>query len=162
MDLDQWECSTLWYFQLLTSNLPTIPWSMLGATTIPFLGASGSSLHLAGTHLGRRFQVPLWQTTLPLWLGWNWGTQRTSTDWLWPAQDDLSHLQRGLSLHSNLPTLEPLALSLTNPLEMWGTTQGAGTDNYIRSGGAAVKQWKYFQYNDITVLFIGFIRANRT
>ena len=68
-----------------TSNLPTIPWSMLGATTIPFLGASGSSVHLAGMHLGTVLHVPLLQTRLELWLGWNWGTQDTVTLWLWPG-----------------------------------------------------------------------------
>ena len=53
----------MFYF---TSNFPTMPCSRLGATTIPFLGASGSSVHLAGTQLGRAAQLPFLQTTLPL------------------------------------------------------------------------------------------------
>ena len=32
----------------LHSNLPTMPWSSLGASTMPLRGASGSSVHLAG------------------------------------------------------------------------------------------------------------------
>ena len=40
--------------------------------TIPFLGASGNSVHLAGMHLGTRLQVPLWQTELALEFSWNW------------------------------------------------------------------------------------------
>ena len=116
-----------------------MPWSMLGATTIPFLGASGSSVHLAGIHLGMMFHVPLRQTTLPLWLGWNCGTHLTSTDWLWPEQYLRSSPPPAL-LQSNLPRLEPLALSWTNPFEMYGTTQGAETENnYIRSVGPPVQ-----------------------
>ena len=53
-------------FFYFTSNFPTIPCSRLGATTIPFLGASGSSLHLAGTQVGRLVQVPLVQTVVLL------------------------------------------------------------------------------------------------
>ena len=38
--------------------------------TIPFLGASGNSVHLAGMHFGTRLHVPLWQTELAFELGW--------------------------------------------------------------------------------------------
>ena len=69
-------------FFYFTSNFPTIPCSRLGATTIPFLGASGSSLHLAGTQVGRLVQVPLVQTVVLLWLGWNCATQLSLTSWL--------------------------------------------------------------------------------
>ena len=43
-------CVVLWPLSMYPSrhsNLPTIPWSSLGATTKPFSGASGSSVHLA-------------------------------------------------------------------------------------------------------------------
>ena len=69
-----------------------MPCSMLGATTIPFLGASGSSVHLAGMHLVTVLQVPLLHTRLELVLGWNWGTQETVTLWLWPGRGDSKSL----------------------------------------------------------------------
>ena len=68
----------------LTSNLPTMPWSRLGATTIPFLGAVGSSVHFAGIHLGTELQEPLPQVVVRLVVSWNWDRHCTAIDWLWP------------------------------------------------------------------------------
>ena len=43
-----------------------MPWSSFGATTIPLRGASGSSVHLAGIHLGTTttIQYQTWWDTL--------------------------------------------------------------------------------------------------
>ena len=51
------------------SNLPIMPWSRRGATTIPFCGASGSSVHLA--EAGGR-QGPLDYSKLA-WFSTGWG-----------------------------------------------------------------------------------------
>ena len=53
--------------------------------TIPFLGASGSSVHFAGMHFGTLLQVPLLQLVVRLVVGWNCDRHRTDIDWLWPA-----------------------------------------------------------------------------
>ena len=67
--------------------------------TIPFLGASGSSVHFAGIHFGTELHVPLLQMVVRLVVGWNCDRHWTDIDWLWPMED-------------------PLALSATKPWDM--------------------------------------------
>ena len=109
-----------------TSNLPTIPWSMLGATTIPFLGASGSSVHLAGTQRGGWSQVPSLHTTLELSAGWKGASHVTVTTGHTMCSDHEARHVITICSPWSWPTLAPTSRLSTLPLLMSGTIQEAG------------------------------------
>ena len=109
-----------------TSNLPTIPWSMLGATTIPFLGASGSSVHLAGTQRGGWSQVPSLHTTLELSAGWKGASHVTVTTGYTMCSDHKARHVIIICSPWSWPTLAPTAWLSTLPLLTSGTIHEAG------------------------------------
>ena len=117
---------------------------MLGATTIPFLGASGSSVHFAGTQRGGWSQVPSLHTTLELSAGWKGASHVTVTTGHTMCSDHEARHVIMCSDHEarhviiscspwSWPTLAPTSSLSTLPLLTSGTIHEAGKSSITDS-----------------------------